>query len=181
VAGHVLWARLRIATGWFTSEARLRFDPGGRKTVVLISDQSTLVTPRRCLQYVKCCLLGPAAAPGRLSRPRIRIGISGLSETGPSLAYALPRLWLTFSEGDLKRYSRHHGLDSLATEIGRQRRTVIAFSPPSSRFSTRLHVGFNAVPENRFGYRAISCLTFLRTSEYQIEDRETRGRLWQSR
>lgn len=117
----------RSWTGWFLpvgteSEPRRRrpdLTLRGRRAVVLISDKSTLVTPRLCRQYVKCCLLGPTAAPGRLSRPRIRIGISGLSETGPSLAYALPRLWLTFSEGDLKRYSRHHGLDSLATEIGR--------------------------------------------------------------
>jgi len=57
----------------------------------------------------------------------------------------------------------------------------MALSPPSSRFSTRPEVRFSAVPENPSVYRAIPCVTHLPASEYQIEDRETRGRLWQSR
>jgi hypothetical protein len=51
----------------------------------------------------------------------------------------------------------------------------MALSPPSSRFSTRPEVRFNAVPENPSVYRPIPCVTHLPAFEYQIEDRETRG------
>ena len=51
----------------------------------------------------------------------------------------------------------------------------MALSSPSSRFSTRPQVRFNAVPENRSVYRPIPYVTHLPASEYQIEDRETRG------